>query len=123
MSGNGATIVINAFGTKFGLVNTAMGTYDSNGKLNISGLMVGGASAVLGVAEMFGKSSAIAQISIGMIGADLAIEKMKQSYFVNGTIKSSDVFSLAGNVGNVAIGFTKAASPWGGCLHHRHCFG
>ena len=113
MSGNGATIVINSFGTKFGLVNTAMGTYDSNGKLNISGLMVGGASAVLGVAELFGKSSAIAQVYIGIVGADLAIDKIKDSYFENGTIKSSDVFSLAGSVGNIVIGFTKAASPWG----------
>ncbi len=113
MSGNAATIVINSFGTKFGLVNTGMGTYDSNGKLNISGLTLGGVSTFLGVAEMVGKSSSFGQIGIGLVGTYLTYDNMLDSYKKSGTIKTSDVFSLAGNLGNVAIGTAKIASPWG----------
>jgi len=113
MSGNGATLVINNIGTKFGVVNTGMGAKNPDGSTNVSGLLQGTAATALGYAELFGKSWGPAQVTVGFWGARNAIDQMQQSYAKTGTINASDVFSLAGNVGNMAIGVAKTASPWG----------
>ncbi len=106
MSGNGAVIVINNIGIKFGVVNTGMGAKDESGDINYPGVVVGLASTLLGLGEMFGKSTPAGQFAVSTVGAGLALDRMIESYRATGEIKQSNLAAFLGNITGMALSAT-----------------
>lgn len=81
----------------------AMGAVNPDGSINWGSTLQKASGAVLSAAQMLGNNLGYAQVMVGIAGVYYSRTSISDSLSKGQGVKTSDIFSLAGNAMNIGL--------------------